>query len=71
LKDRVSRNTQQETLRWLDDSLEQARARNLTRLVELLNLVRIEILFDMDFSEDPPSTRNRTTGSAFGANHSI
>jgi len=60
-------------LAWLDESLEWARSRNRTKLVELLNLIRIEILFDMYLSEDPPSIRNRATaaGPVLGANRSL
>jgi len=60
-------------LAWLDESLEWARSRNRTKLVELLNLIRIEILFDMYLSEDPPPIRNGATaaGPVLGANRSL
>lgn len=71
MKKRASRD--QRTLAWLDDSLEWSRTRSQTRLVELLDHVRTEVLFDVDFSENPPSKRDRATvdGPAFGANRSV
>lgn len=73
MKDLVSRDDHQGMLAWLDESLEWARSRNRTKLVELLKLIRIEILLDMDFSEDPSSARNRATAArpALGANRSM
>ena len=54
---------QRATLAWLDDSLEWARSGNRTGSVDLLNLVRSEILFDMAFSERRNSARDRATAS--------
>jgi len=73
LKNVASKDDHQRTLARLDESLEWARSRGRTRLVELLNLIRIEILFDMGLSEEPPLARNRAAaaGSAFGANRSV
>lgn len=71
MKNRASRD--QRTLAWLDDSLEWSRERSQARLVELLDHVRTEILFDMGLSENPPSKRDRAAvdGPAFGANRSV
>ncbi|QIN81484.1 hypothetical protein GBA63_01715 [Rubrobacter tropicus] len=43
------------------DSLEWARSGNRTRLVKLLNLVRTEMLFDIDSSDGPWLNRNRVS----------
>jgi hypothetical protein len=58
------------TLAWLDGSLEWTRTRSQTSLMELPNLVRTGVLYDMDLSGSPPSTRDRASvdGPAFGAN---
>jgi len=58
-------------LAWLDGSLEWARLMSRTRLVELLNSVRIEVLFDVDLSEGVRSIRTRSDDPAFDANHGI
>lgn len=73
LRDQVWRDDHQGTLVWLDGSLGWVRSRGQTRLSKLLNLVRIELLFDADFREGRSSIRNRpaTDGPAPGANRRI
>ena len=61
MKDEASTDDQRRTLAWLDDSLEWARSGGRVRLMEFLNLVRAEVVFDLDYSESPPSVRNRAT----------
>lgn len=70
MKDHASRDDHQRTLAWLDESLKWARPGDRTRLVKLLNLVRAEVLFDLDFAEIR-STHGYPLagrGRAFGAN---
>lgn len=73
LDNHASRDDHQETLAWLDSSVEWARAKDQTGLVELLILVRTEVLFDMDLSGSPPSARDRANvgGPALGVNRSV
>lgn len=61
MKDHASRDYHERTLARLDDSLEWARSGNRTRLVKLLNLVRTEVLFDIDSIGGPWSNRNRAS----------
>jgi hypothetical protein len=71
LKDHLSSDEHQRTLAWLDDSLGWAHSRSRMKLVRLLNLVRTEILVDVDPSKSPPSTRAPADGSAFGADRGV
>lgn len=71
MDDHASENDHQRTLMWLDSSLEWACAEDRTGLVKLLNLVRTEVLFDADPSENAPPARATVDGSAFGANRSV
>ena len=68
MKGDVSREDYKEMLAWLDGSLEWARRMRRTRLVELLNAVRVEILFDVELSEGARSIRARSDAPAFDAN---
>ena len=54
------------TLAWLDDSLEKARSGDRERPVNLLSLVRAEILFDMALSESPTQNGATVLGPGFG-----
>jgi hypothetical protein len=45
------RATNEAALAWIEDSLMYAIERGQERLVELLELVRVETLFEMDLSE--------------------
>jgi len=45
------RATNEAALAWIEDSLMYAIERGQERLVELLELVRVETLFEMDVSE--------------------
>lgn len=65
----ASGDDNQRTLAWLDSSLERARAEDRTGLVRLLDLVRVEVLFDVNSPESVPS--NRTAGSAVGSNRGV
>ena len=66
MKYHVSTDDHRRTLAWLDESLQWARPRDRTRLAKMLDLVRTEIVFDLAFSESPPSTRNEA--AAVGLN---
>ncbi len=68
MKDHVSWDDHRSTLAWVDNSLERARSGSRTKLLELLSLVRTEVLLDMQLSESPPSTQAPADGSALGAN---
>lgn len=69
MKDLVSTDDHRRTLAWLDEALERARLGSGVRSINLLNLVRNEILFDIDFSEGRLSIRDRmASGSDPGPN---
>lgn len=61
MKDRAARDYHERTLARLDDSLKWARSGNRTRLMRLLDLVKTEVLFDIDSVEGPWSNRNRAS----------
>ncbi len=71
MKDHLSRDEHQRTLAWLDDSLGWAHSGSRTKLVGLLDLVRTEILLDVDPSKTQPLTRAPADGSAFGADRGV
>jgi hypothetical protein len=71
LKGDVSREDYKEMLAWLDGSLEWARRMRRTRLVELLNAVRVEILFDVELSEGARSIRARSNAPALDSTRVI
>lgn len=50
-----------ETLAWLDESLENARAAGRTKTEELLSLVRVEILEEMNSPRQNLSDRGFST----------
>lgn len=61
MNDHAPDDDHQRTLAWLDDSLGRAGPGGQTptggaRLVELLNLVRTEVLFDAESSRHLPAT---------------
>lgn len=59
------------TLAWLDDALRWARPGNRAGLVNLLTLVRVEILFDMAFSEEKPLVRDLAPPEIPGADGNV
>lgn len=59
MDDHASGDDHQRTLAWLDSSLEWARAKDQAGLAKLLNLVRTEILFDVNSSKSAPLARGR------------
>lgn len=71
MDDRASGDDHQGTLAWLDSALEWSRAEDRTGLVRLLDLVRIEVLFDVNSPESAPPARATAEGSATGANRDI
>ena len=53
-----------ETLAWLDDSLEYVRAAGQTKTEALLRLVQIEVVEEMEASENYTSERLRNVGGS-------
>ena len=70
MKGHASTGDHQGALAWLDDSLEWTRLRGRPKLAELLNLVRVEVLLDVELSESPPSIQTPANRTLLGADRS-